>query len=161
MDIRKLTPELSVAPQITPQDVASLAAAGFKSIVCNRPDNEEEGQIAFAEIARVAGEHGLQAAHLPVISGQVQDDQAMQMAGALAELPAPVLAFCRTGTRSTMLWALSQAGRQPTEQILATAKAANYDLEAMRNRLDCLADNPLSASCNLETLIVCPGVKAV
>lgn len=160
MDIRTLTPELSVAPQISPDDVAQLAAAGFRSIVCNRPDNEEEGQIAFADIARVANAHGLQAAHLPVISGQVQDDQAMQMAGALAELPTPVLAFCRTGTRSTMLWALSQAGRQPTEHILTTAKTANYDLEAMRNRLDCLADTPLSAACNLDTLIVCPGVQS-
>lgn len=161
MEIRKLTDELSVAQQITPADVAALAAAGFKSIVCNRPDGEEEGQIPFEDIARVANEQGMQAAHLPVISGQVQDDQAMQMAGALAELPTPVLAFCRTGTRSTMLWALGQAGRQPTEQILATAKAANYDLEAMRNRLDCLTDNPLAASCNLDTLIVCPGVKSL
>ncbi len=158
MEIRKLTDELSVAQQIAPQDVATLAAAGFKSIVCNRPDGEEEGQVAFVEIARLANEHGMQAAHLPVISGQVQDDQAVQMAGALAELPTPVLAFCRTGTRSTMLWALSRAGRQPTDDVLAIAKTAGYDLEAMRDRLNCLTDNPLAASCNLDSLIVCPGV---
>lgn len=161
MEIRKLTDELSVAQQITPADVAALAAAGFKSIVCNRPDGEEEGQIPFEDIARVANEHGMQAAHLPVISGQVQDDQAVQMAGALAELPAPVFAFCRTGTRSTVLWALSRAGRQPTDEVLSIAKNAGYDLEAMRNRLDCLVDDPLSAACNLETLIVCPGVSTV
>ena len=106
MTHKKLTPELSVAPQISAADVADLARQGFKSIVCNRPDGEGADQPSFAEIAQAAAAAGLEARHVPVVSGIVSDEAARAFAAALDDMPKPMFAYCRTGTRSTTLWAL-------------------------------------------------------
>ncbi|GGY30353.1 hypothetical protein GCM10008098_24800 [Rhodanobacter panaciterrae] len=133
MQIHPLTDQLSVATQIDTDDIAALAAQGFRSIINNRPDGEIDGQPTGAELEAVARRAGLEYRHVPVISGQLQEAQVQAFAAALKELPEPVLAFCRTGTRSTTLWALQAEG--PVDAILETARAAGYDLTAWRSRL--------------------------
>ena len=110
MDIRNLTGELSVAPQIVALDLKALSDAGFKSIVCNRPDGEAgPDQPSFASIAQAAEAAGLKAQYLPAIAGQITPAHGAAMARLLAELPAPVLAYCRSGARSTSLWQLARS----------------------------------------------------
>lgn len=135
MDVKRLDEGLSVTAQIRPEDVPALAAAGFRSIIVNRPDGEGADQPSFAEIAAAAEASGLEARYLPVTPGKVRDEDAAGFAAAMAALPKPALAFCRTGTRSTTLWALSEAGRRPLPEILATARAAGYDMSGIARRV--------------------------
>lgn len=102
MEIRQIDPQLAVSGQIGPDDVAAVAARGFRAIVCNRPDGEEAGQPRFAEVAAAARAAGLEARHIPV-SGPVSDTQAAAFGAALSDLPAPVLAYCRSGARSAAI----------------------------------------------------------
>ena len=140
MDIRTIAPDLSVSGQITAQDVGVIASQGFRSIVINRPDGEASDQPRHAEIVEAATRSGLSVRYLPVVSGNVTDADVAAFAEAMQALPAPALAFCRTGTRSTTLWALSQAGHLSTDAILRTTASAGYDLGGMRSRLDARAN---------------------
>jgi sulfide:quinone oxidoreductase len=108
MTIKAINAGLSVSPQILPDDVAAIAAAGFRSVVCNRPDGEGADQPAFAAIEAAARAAGLQAAYLPVVSGQVKDADVETVATLFATLPKPVFAYCRSGTRSATLWSLAK-----------------------------------------------------
>lgn len=111
MQIKAIDDRLSVGPQIAPEDVAALKARGFRSVVCNRPDGEEWGQPAFAEIERAAFAEGLETRHIPV-AGQPTPEQAARFAAALREMPGPVFAYCRSGARAGMLAAMAgQTGR--------------------------------------------------
>lgn len=136
MQIKRLTDTLSVAPQISEADLATLAGAGFRSVINNRPDGESADQPASAALAAAAARAGLAYREIPVVSGQLQDAPVAAFGAALAELPAPVLAFCRTGTRSTTLWALDAARVRPPDEIVQTAAEAGYDLNALRPRLE-------------------------
>src|SRR5690606_23272635 len=100
----RITPDYGVAPQIEPRDVAEIAALGYRAIMCNRPDGEGPGQPEAAAIRAEAERLGLAFAHVPVISGQMTAEDVADFAAALAELPGPVLAYCRSGTRSRTLW---------------------------------------------------------
>uniref|UniRef100_UPI003F499A54 aminotransferase class V-fold PLP-dependent enzyme n=1 Tax=Cupriavidus yeoncheonensis TaxID=1462994 RepID=UPI003F499A54 len=104
MQIRHLSDDVSVATQLTGADVVAAYTNGFRSIVCNRPDGESACQTPYAEIAEVACSLGMVAHYLPVESGRVTDVQAANFGSLMASLPKPVLAYCRTGTRSAMLW---------------------------------------------------------
>jgi sulfide:quinone oxidoreductase len=142
MTIKSLTPSFSVSPQLTEADVAGAARDGFRAIIDNRPDGEEPGQISAATIEQLAASQGMAFAHVPVVPGKFGDEDVALMADALARLDAPVLAYCRTGTRSTSLWALSQAGAMPADIILKTAAGAGYDLKALGPRLQTNALTP-------------------
>ncbi|WP_158880940.1 TIGR01244 family sulfur transferase [Rhodanobacter sp. L36] len=135
MQLKPLTGTLSVAPQIAADDLAALAALGFRSIVNNRPDGEAADQPAHALIAEEATRLGLACRHVPVIPGLLQDADVTSFAAALDDMPTPMLAFCRTGTRSTMLWALVAARTRPVDDVVRMAADAGYDLEPMRTRL--------------------------
>ena len=104
-----LSASFAVSPQIAPEDLQAIAAAGFKSLICNRPDGEGADQPAFSAVAQAAQQLGLQARHLPVVPGQIGPADAKAMADLLADLPAPVLAYCRSGARSTQLWQMAQS----------------------------------------------------
>ena len=104
MDFRRLSPDLAVSPQIAVSDVAELAAAGFKSVVCNRPDGEDPGQPPFAEIEAAAKAAGMETRWQPVASGGVTEADGIEFARLYAELPKPVFAYCRSGTRCSILW---------------------------------------------------------
>ncbi|RYH09585.1 bifunctional protein tyrosine phosphatase family protein/NAD(P)/FAD-dependent oxidoreductase [Tropicimonas sp. IMCC6043] len=135
MDIKKLTDSISVAGQITAEDLPKIKEAGFRAIICNRPDGEGNDQPTFEEIEMTAQGLGLECRYLPVTSGMVQDEQAVEFGQALTELPGPVLAYCRSGMRSTTLWSLSHAKDMETTRILATAKAAGYDMGGVVRRI--------------------------
>lgn len=137
--MKTLTASLSVAPQISPADVAGLAEAGYRAIICNRPDGEAADQPSFAEIAQAAAAAGIACHNLPIIPGQLSDADADAFGKLLEEVQGPVLAFCRTGTRSTTLWCLSKAGSVPTIEILGTAANAGYDLSSLTGRIEALA----------------------
>lgn len=130
MQAHQLTDQLSVAAQITADDIVAIAAQGFRSIVNNRPDGEAPGQPVNAELEAVAEQAGLGWRHIPVISGTVNDDQVRSFAEALQQLPGPVLAFCRSGTRCSVLWALQAEGT--ADEILGTTEAAGYELSILR-----------------------------
>ncbi len=105
MEIRQITENYSVAPQIAIEDIAQIKAAGFKSVISNRPD-AEDGAVPHDEIEAAARAAGLEFRYIPVISGQMTQENVDDQAAALDTLPAPVLAYCRSGTRCTNLYAL-------------------------------------------------------
>lgn len=131
METKKISDALSVGPQLYLTDLAEVAKAGFKSILVNRPDGEGDDQPTFAEVEADARGYGLEARYVPVVPGKVADADVEAFAAAVEELPKPIFGFCRTGTRTTTLWALSQAGSRPLTEILGTAKAAGYDLSGV------------------------------
>ncbi len=135
MDLKTIDKDIAVSAQITPDDIPAIAAAGFKTLICNRPDGEGNDQPAFHEIEQAAQTAGLRTHYLPVVSGKVQDDDAQAFGELLDAAPKPVLAYCRTGTRSVTLWALSRAGRLPLPTILTAAKAAGYDMSGVVRRI--------------------------
>lgn len=103
--INALTPEFAVAPQLAPEDMAAVAAAGFKSVIINRPDFEGgPSQPTAADVSAAARQVGLRIEYQPVVSGAMTQDDVVRFAELLQTLPAPVLAYCRSGTRCTNLY---------------------------------------------------------
>lgn len=135
MQIRQLTAQISVAPQITLADLAGIAAAGFRSVINNRPDGEADDQPDSAVLAEIAARQGLAYRYIPVTPGQYASATIEAMARALETLPGPVLAFCRTGTRSTSLWALQAARHTDADTLMRIAAAAGYDLAGLAPQL--------------------------
>jgi uncharacterized protein (TIGR01244 family) len=136
-DIRQVTPNFAVAPQIEKEDFADLAARGFKTVIDNRPDGESHGDIQSAEAEAAAKAAGLAFIYAP-FQGQPtpQAVEAVIQAG-----QGPVLAYCRSGTRSVTAWALAQAksGRLDADAIIASARGAGYDLSHLKEFLRSLA----------------------
>jgi len=135
MEIRTISDTVSVSPQITARDVPAIAAAGFRAILCNRPDGEGTDQPDFAAIEAAARKAGLQTLFQPVVPGKVTDRDGADFRAAIAALPKPVFAYCRTGTRCAMLWSLAQAGQLTVDEIMQATQAAGYDLAALAPRL--------------------------
>lgn len=135
---RRLNDAISVAPQIAPTDVPAIKAAGFATIVNNRPDGEAADQPPGDAIRAVAEAAGLRYVAVPFAGGQLTPQVLAAMAEAM-EHP-PVLAFCRSGTRSCNLWALAGAlrGDDPATMV-DQAAAAGYDIAGLRGSLDQLA----------------------
>ncbi|SEQ54316.1 sulfide:quinone oxidoreductase [Loktanella sp. DSM 29012] len=135
MEINMLDSTVSASPQIVPADIAQIRAAGFRSIICNRPDGEGSDQPGFAEIEQAARDAGIVARYVPVTAGQISDADVAKFNAALADLPRPVLAYCRSGTRSATLWSFYAAGMRPMTDILAATKAAGYDMNGVARRI--------------------------
>ncbi len=135
MEIKTLTAGLSVSPQVVAADMKAIKDAGFRALICNRPDGEGSDQPTFDEIAKAAKAQGLEAIYLPIVSGMVRDEDAAEFNAALTALPGPVLAYCRTGTRSATLWSLAQANKRSVSDILAATKAAGYDMAGVVRRI--------------------------
>ena len=104
MDIRQINNEYSVAGQITVEDIETIAAMGFKSIVCHRPDHEVEGQPSYSEIEAAAAERGIEMRHIPVGREGVGFEQVQAFVDALDEMDRPMLGYCRSGARSTVIY---------------------------------------------------------
>lgn len=109
----RLSPALSVSPQLLPSDLPDVAAAGYRGVVNNRPDAEEPGQPRSAELEAEAERLGLHYAHIPIVPGKMTEADAARFSEALREAGGPVLAFCRTGSRSANLYKLSEQIRGP------------------------------------------------
>jgi len=131
-DFRRITEDLSVAPQISLADVDAAARAGFRLIINNRPDGEEPGQPTSAEIAAAAAAAGLDYAHIPVrggpTPGQVEEERVL-----LSSAKGPVLAYCRSGTRSIVTWSIGQlqSGARDRGDLVDLGRAAGYDLSGV------------------------------
>ena len=139
-DFRKLTETVFASPQIAVADVSTAQAMGVALIVNNRPDDEEPGQLTGAAIEAAARGAGLGYVAIPVTHAGFSMPQVQAMADALAGAEGPVLAYCRSGTRSTLLWALAEAMRGADPEDLARAAAqAGYDLTPVRAAMDALA----------------------
>ena len=128
-DIRRVTDDYSVSPQISPEDVAAAEAQGFTLIINNRPDGEAPGQPDSATMAAAARAAGMDYLYNPVRGGPGPEQIAAQ-AKAVAEAKGPVLAYCRSGTRSIVTWSLGQAqsGARPRAELIRLGAAAGYDL---------------------------------
>ena len=134
-DFRKVTDDLSVAGQLQPEDLQAVTASGFKTVICNRPDNEEApGQPSIEMMQAEAESLGLVFLALP-FGGLPTTEIAHQQGALIDAADKPVLAYCRSGTRSITAWALSQAGQGKSAQIVETARAAGYDLSGLINVL--------------------------
>ncbi len=138
---RQLTDTLYVSPQISVEDVARAKELGVTVIVNNRPDDEEPGQVNGAQIEASAKAAGLAYVAVPVAHGGFAPWQLDGMAAALEQAgDGGVLAYCRSGTRSTLLWALTRArAGEDAEALSAKAAAAGYDLSPVRQIMDALA----------------------
>lgn len=135
MQLKPVLPHFYVADQITTSDLEQIAQQGIKTILCNRPDGEGADQPNVIEIEQAASEKGITVNYLPVTSGKVSDEQAIEFKALYQAAAKPVLAYCRSGTRSITLWALSQADELPLEQMLLTAKNLGYDLQGVVPRI--------------------------
>lgn len=130
-DFRPVTDSFAVAPQIDLDDIAAAAQQGVVLVISNRPDGEDPGAPSAREFAAAAQAAGLQFLHIPVVGGPTRD-QAQAMAEAVAAAAGPVLAFCRSGTRSINTWALGQAlSGAPTGPLVEAGARAGYDLRPL------------------------------
>jgi uncharacterized protein (TIGR01244 family) len=133
-DFRRVTDQITVSPQIAPEDIAEAARQGFRLVINNRPDGEVPGQPTSAEMAAAAAAAGLAYAHIPVTGGPTPD-QAQAMRSLIEGAGGPTLAFCRSGTRSIVTWALGQAlAGAPREALVAAGAGAGYDLAGVLPR---------------------------
>jgi uncharacterized protein (TIGR01244 family) len=129
---RQLDDKMLISPQIAPEQVAEAAAQGVTMIVNNRPDGEAPDQPPGSAIAAAAQAAGIAYRHIPVAGG-FSPEQVQEMADALAASEGKVLAYCRSGTRSSYLWALARAQEGvPADEIISKAAAAGYDVGALR-----------------------------
>lgn len=154
MEFKRLTDTLSVSPQITVADMPAIRAAGYRAIICNRPDGEGADQPTFGEIEAAALEYGIAAHYLPIESGAIRDDHYVAFADLTQKLGKPVLAYCRTGMRSATLWGLSKASSTPLPEILSVAQLAGYDLRGMTRRIVNGGKAPLQVSTASHDIVI-------
>lgn len=136
MDIRQLTPRYFVSPQIGPEDMDDLRAAGITRILCNRPDAEVPPSHSADAIRAAAEASGLSFAVQPLTHQSMVPDVIAQNRALGADTDDVTLAYCASGTRSCIAWALGQAGRMEADDIVAAARAGGYDISNIRPALD-------------------------
>jgi len=139
-EFRKLSDSFYASPQVTPQEISEAAAMGIALVVNNRPDDEAPGQPASADIEAATRAAGMDYLAIPVGSSGFSEPQVEQLQDALASAQGPVLGFCRSGTRSTLLWSLAQArsGGDP-DAIAEAAASVDYDVSPVRPAMDMFA----------------------
>ncbi|KPL68952.1 hypothetical protein SZ64_13085 [Erythrobacter sp. SG61-1L] len=138
-DFRKLGDGVYASPQIGVADIAEAAKLGVTLVINNRPEGESEDQTSGEDIAAAANAAGMDYIAIPVTMQTLSQDDVFAMAQALGEAHGPILAYCRSGTRSTLLWSLAEAmrGRAPAE-IASAAAEAGYDVSPVRAAMDAL-----------------------
>ncbi len=135
MDIRQLTPSYAVAPQIQPEDFAALAALGVTDVINNRPDGEIPTSLQTAAMQAAAQAAGLVFHINPVIGGAITEDNVLAQAAAIDAAKGGVLAYCASGNRSSIVWALAHRGRVSADNLIGTAAKFGYNLEHLRGAL--------------------------
>jgi uncharacterized protein (TIGR01244 family) len=139
MQINSLTADFAVADQITPDDVARLKQDGYTALICNRPDEEVSGHEDSAAIEAAARAAGLTFCYNPVVNGALNAENVRLQGEAIEQSTGPVLAYCRSGMRSSVVWALSQAGKTPADDLIAAAARAGYDISGLRRQIESAA----------------------
>jgi uncharacterized protein (TIGR01244 family) len=136
LELKRINDDVSVAPQISPDDMPAIKAAGFTTVINNRPDGEAPDQPSSDVMKAAAEAAGLSYHFIPLgrdgVSPQMVDEERAVLEGS----DGPVLAFCRSGTRSTTLWALTQAGKMPATEIVAQAAHAGYEMSHLLGYLN-------------------------
>ena len=135
MIVRKLTPDLSVSDQLTIDDLEDVKEAGFKSVICNRPDEEGEPHAEANAMAKKSTELGLEFRYLPVNGANITDAEVQQHAALLHETPKPALTYCKSGTRCAKLWALSERGKKSINTLVETVDNAGLSILDIAHRL--------------------------
>lgn len=135
MDIRPLTPDYAVSPQIEPADLPAIKAAGYVMVIDNRPDAEIPPHLHTEAMRRAAEALGLTFLANPVVGGALTAENVALQADAMARAGGPVFAYCASGNRSSIVWALTQAGRRPADDLIGTAARHGYNLEHLRPHL--------------------------
>ena len=141
MSISKLADNLYISPQLTPIDITEAQKLGIQSVICNRPDNEEAEQLLFSNIQTWLNAAGItHSHHQPVVTPTITLEDVQHFQKLFANSPKPVLAYCRTGTRSTLLWAYYQVQNGvPLEQVVTAAQQAGIHLDNFLPRLQEIA----------------------
>ena len=139
MEIRHLTSHYAVSPQIAPEDVAAIRDAGFTTVINNRPDAEIPTDLHSESMRAAVEAAGLSFIANPVVGGAISMQNLDAQRSAITTAAGPVLAYCASGNRSSIVWALSQAGTLPTDELIATAARWGYNLEPFRPQIDALA----------------------
>lgn len=129
---RKVAEGFYVAPQLEADDFAEAAAMGIRTVINNRPDGEAPDQLSDEQARELAASHGLDYVHVPVVSGGIFPDHLAAMKAAIEGHAGPVVAYCRSGTRSCHLWAMVMARQEDPDRLIEAAARAGYDLHAMR-----------------------------
>ncbi len=140
MEIRPLSPTYAVSPQIEVDDVPAIADAGYRTIICNRPDAEVPPSHQAAAVEAAAKAAGLAFVCIPVTHQTLNMDMVSAQKAAMAKSEGPVLAYCASGTRSSIVWSLGVADQMTADEILAATGAAGYNLDGLRPQLDAVAN---------------------
>lgn len=135
MTPRNLTPTYAVSPQITPDDVAAIKAAGFTRVICNRPDGEIPPELQAARMRELIEAAGMDFVLNPVIGGAITRENVAAQKEAMITATGPVFAYCASGNRSSIVWALGQAGEVEADTLIAAAAKWGYNLEPIRPAL--------------------------
>jgi uncharacterized protein (TIGR01244 family) len=135
MDYRPVTKSFAVAPQISLDDIETIKELGYVAIINNRPDEEVPGQPTSEDIQKAAVAAGLEYHFLPILSGSLPMEAVEQTKELISKIDGPAFAYCRSGTRSITLWALSQMNQCPPQEIITSVENAGYDLPFLRNFL--------------------------
>jgi len=160
MKINVLSAKYAVSGQISPDDIPAIAKKGYQSILINRPDEESGNRLSHEAIETLAQKHGLKTVYLPVAMGQVTDHQVTAFKNTVSELPTPILAYCRSGTRSATLWALSESEAQHADDVLKATSNAGYNLESLRDRFANQASSQTQSSSGVFDVVVIGGGAA-
>ncbi|KUO61363.1 MAG: hypothetical protein APF80_05965 [Alphaproteobacteria bacterium BRH_c36] len=137
-----LTAQFAIGPQIAADDIVRLAEAGFRSVINARPDTEDGEFLRSEEAAGQAAAAGLGYIHAPTENHAIFETDAIdRFERALVELPAPIFAHCKSGTRAAILWALVAVRHQPTEEVIAQLNAAGQELQFLEDELRAERDN--------------------
>lgn len=141
MDIREITSAYFVAPQIDPSHLPAIAAAGIKTVICNRPDGEVPAAFQATVMEQATKAAGLSFVDHPVTHQSMTLETVTRQQEVIQASDGPVLAYCASGTRSTIVWALGVAGDLSVTDIVAAARKGGYDLENMRPTLEAIAQS--------------------
>lgn len=139
MDIRALTPTYAVSPQIDPSDLPAIKAAGYGTVINNRPDGEIPADLHSATMQAAAEALGLVFIDNQIIGGMMTMENVTAQAEAIKAAGGPVLAYCASGNRCSMVWALAHAGQMPTDDLIGIPARFGYQLEGLRSQLDAMA----------------------
>lgn len=136
MDIRKLTPDYAVSPQISPADLAAIKAAGFTTVINNRPDAEIPSDLHDGILRAAAEALGLTFVTNPIIGGALTPANVSAQRAAMDAATGPVFAYCASGNRCSIVWALAEAGKRPVDDLIGLPARHGYQLEHLRPRLE-------------------------
>ena len=139
MSFRTLSATYATSPQITPGDVPAIAEAGYRTVICNRPDGENPPDLAAARLRAAVEAAGMAFVDNPVIGGALTEANVTAQRAAMDAAGGPVFAYCASGNRSSIVWALATGADRPVDDTIAAAARWGYNLEPYRDRIAALA----------------------